>query len=404
MGVPDQTSAYTTALNFQETVSFGTPDTSGGTTPWAADIRVTPGPAMFGSYTATCGTASSVGEHVNTTFGANTSEASKAFVEAFERWRLMYCGVTVYVDAPALANQGNIVAAQHVARPLIFGRAEMAGTSESGSTVRFSSVPSVSWQPRDTPDYGTIIQMPNSFSGLAKDGCYMPLRLDSNHARWHDVNDVVDDVTALVVGNDPAGWTDSMITIPRNSPVANDQGLYPASVTPHITDSGVVFGTKYLLPCTSQIGSICISGITASATVRIVYRVGIEAQAQPGSAYSPFLKMSLGWDPVAVADYYAISRRLKDGYPSDYNDFGKLWSVIKGAAKAVAPALEGMPGHGIIKMIGGGDERVSEKDRRAIQAQPSAVDKAEVEEIAKEAVKASLPKRGKSRKAKRRAS
>lgn len=38
-----------------------------------------------------------------------------------------------------------------------------------------------------------------------------------------------------------------------------------------------------------------------------------------------------------MATYFRISRELKDGYPADYNDLGKILDVIKGAAKFVLP-------------------------------------------------------------------
>lgn len=44
-------------------------------------------------------------------------------------------------------------------------------------------------------------------------------------------------------------------------------------------------------------------------------------------------------DHQAIRVVHAISRELKDAYPSSYNDFGKLLGVIANAATGLAPML-----------------------------------------------------------------
>jgi len=44
-------------------------------------------------------------------------------------------------------------------------------------------------------------------------------------------------------------------------------------------------------------------------------------------------------DQVALDSYYAISSKLLDGYPSVYNDWDQLWSVIKKIGSAVLPTV-----------------------------------------------------------------
>jgi len=75
----------------------------------------------------------------------------------------------------------------------------------------------------------------------------------------------------------------------------------------------------------------------------IYVRCGFEIQVPAGSLYSPQLKMSPPHDAVAIENYFQIARQLKDAYPADYNDLGKIWDVISGAAKAVAPFLSAIP-------------------------------------------------------------
>lgn len=67
------------------------------------------------------------------------------------------------------------------------------------------------------------------------------------------------------------------------------------------------------------------------------YRGGWEYQVAPSTTLVSFAKTSPVYDPQALATYFKISRELKDGYPADYNDLGKILDVIKGAAKTVLP-------------------------------------------------------------------
>jgi hypothetical protein len=78
------------------------------------------------------------------------------------------------------------------------------------------------------------------------------------------------------------------------------------------------------------------------SNLTLVFRAGYELQCQPTSTYSSYLRLSPPYDPIAINDYYAISRELKDAYPSDYNDWGKLWNVIKSAARTVIPFVRGL--------------------------------------------------------------
>jgi len=85
------------------------------------------------------------------------------------------------------------------------------------------------------------------------------------------------------------------------------------------------------------------------------WRVGFEIQANPSSSLSPYLHLSPAYDPVAIADYFRISRELKDAYPADYNDLGKLWDVIKRVASFALPVISGMgPIGAMIGTAGGG--------------------------------------------------
>jgi hypothetical protein len=59
-------------------------------------------------------------------------------------------------------------------------------------------------------------------------------------------------------------------------------------------------------------------------------------------------------DQVALDTYFAIARELKDAYPADYNDLGKIWDAISAASKKALPFLKKVPGFSIpANLIGG---------------------------------------------------
>jgi hypothetical protein len=86
------------------------------------------------------------------------------------------------------------------------------------------------------------------------------------------------------------------------------------------------------------------------------------------------------YDCRALDTYFAIARELKDAYPADYNDLGKIWDIISRVGKKVLPVLKVMPGpiaQGIATTAGGaiglGDavraKRVAKKQRQKARKQ-----------------------------------
>lgn len=376
-GVPDQTSACTTMVNFQQTFVLNTPGAAADT--WDGQLYCVPDPTMpMASYTQdSTGVHSASAMQPNTTLGATLADAIRSWATSFERWRLTYYGVTVYLDAPATANQGSVVACQYPMQALISsasGTPTQAGMAvPTHLTVRFAT--------GDTPTYETVMQMPNSYSGQFKDGIYLPLKLDSNHAAWHNQNDLVFDGTGFATVNA------ENLMMPLDAGATAVGGLYPGTLgMNYVTLTDLFDGGIHYMPTISNLGAICFQGISGAANVRVVVRMGYEAMAQPGTAYTSFIKVSPAFDPAAITAYFMISRQLKDAYPAEYNDLGKLWDVIKRAASMISPFLGVLPGGNIIRAVGGFvgkgiDALVARKksaERRP--AQLSATDRAAISE------------------------
>jgi hypothetical protein len=294
-----------------------------------------------------------------------------------------YMGASVYLTANDLSNEGQITAAQY---PFQVRECALGNVySVSPTCVLQSKIVSVTKM--DNPSYSSLVKMPNVYTGEAKEGCYMPLKLDGNHQQWHDERDKCRFIP--ISDND-------LYSLPTAapgviSPYLASQGAYATTASPNIN------GDMHLLPCTENLGRIVCRGLNVAAKITIVVRFGFECQVQPDSAYASFLAVCPEYDMIAVETYYKIARRLKDAYPVSYNDFGKLWNVIKGAAKAVAPVLSVVPGGEMITTLGKGIgsmvDMAQEKPSKAPTAPANGPSAVELEEAVKGAMSKYAPKR-----------
>ena len=328
VGIPDQSTMSTACLNWQ--VQPVIAPASGAVGTWSADITLWPDPAMPLRWAVT----DSVGTRADCQY---TSQLGGTYVDAFnaltsnaERWRLAYLGATLYVDAPALSDQGSIVAAQVPIEGEVVSCAVLSGSLNMGSAraMRF--------QASDVPSFGSLVQMPNAYTSQAKFGAYMPLRLGANHQRWFSQADTVNDAT---------GWPVSGhgYTIPS---AGSDAGAvacgwpYTSGVSAYLnTTLPAIWGMRRFYPINENVGHICLTNLSVSTRITVVVRMGLEVQCCPNSIWAPMLRPSPAYDREATEAYFRISRELKDAYPADYNDLGKLWDVLKDAARKALPLI-----------------------------------------------------------------
>lgn len=171
-GLPDMSAVPSTMLNYQSTVTVKCGVGATGT--YSVELAMIPDATTFGHVRMTDSIGTTNTAVYNTQVAATLPEIVGFFVANTERHRLVYYGATVYVDAPALSNQGSIVAYQAPVVPLQVCVAHGAASAQLG----------IQFQEEDQPSYDRGIAMPNAFTGLAKEGCYMPLKLSHNHQRW----------------------------------------------------------------------------------------------------------------------------------------------------------------------------------------------------------------------------
>lgn len=339
-GIPDMSSMPTTLLNWQTDTVIS--PAAGATGTWSVDLTVMPDPAMFGRWTATDSVGVRDGFAINGQLGTTYADAKDALIGSAERWRLAYAGVTIYQDGPALSDQGTVVVAQV---PVEVTQWSVASTRDiaPGNSVVFGGKPAIQFQGADAPDYQSLVRMPNAYFSQSKFGAYIPLKLSTNHQKWHSVRDNVLDASnvdfdlygALTLHN-----TAAYAKFPYGSRdgLTDASGLRSVSATP---DGNIVMDrqvTRFSL-MNENWAHACFQNMSTATRLVCYFRFGVEIQALPQSPFSPYLKLSPQYDPAAIEAYFRISREMKDAYPADYNDLGKLWSVIKTVARHALPVV-----------------------------------------------------------------
>jgi len=361
-GVPDQSTASTVFLNMQQQVEI-----TGPAGPWNLDLDLLTDPSVPLTYykALSAGGSAAAVSVPNSQFGVDMTHAAEAWATAFQEWRVAFMGASVYLNASDLYNEGTCTAAQYSLKPRLMS-AIVGGTAGEVDITQICIQDFVV----DDPSYANLVRMPNAYTGEAREGCYMPLKLDSNHAKWHDENDL-----SYSLGVDSTATT---VTLPTT---AEDRFPFPyygraawASTDAPMGVAGKcsIVGDVHLLPCSSLAGRISLRGLNQLAKVNVVLRYGFECRVQPDSAYSSFQALSCPYDMVAVNTYFQIARQLKDAYPVSYNDFGKLWDVIKSVARTVDPFLGLIPGGDIIRHVGKGIGGVIDMVRTPAKPAPPA--------------------------------
>lgn len=282
------------------------------------------------------------------------------FIESVEAYRITSQSITCELIAPALSNQGSVVAAQYTNAPQLVIPASALSASDSGPIGRAYEFPPL----EERVLLGTV-----AYAATAKEGCYMPLKLTD--LSWKFTND------AALGGNfvpDSIELPAENVPILGNAPF-NSQGLVP----PY---------------CTTNFGEVFFRGLAASGvSVRVRARQCLEIIPYPGTQYAPFAVSPLPPDELCLRMYREVAGRMEDAYPAAYNDWGKLRDTVLEIAKKVLPyvdpvlnAVSLVPGvgtaAGIAKMFVPGitsavyaiDDAVKAKKKRKARSRGGAVE------------------------------
>jgi len=352
-GIPDKSAVPSLLLNYQSTATIK--PTVGATGVWSFDSTLLPHPVapFFGVVTDSIHPQGYVPfNHLNPQLdGITHAEKFASFAKLAQRWRLAYMSATVYLDAPDLSNQGTIVVSQV---PISFLETNGAFAFEEITKASPMMTTKISQPgPEDYPQFDKCQAMPNAYFNRAREGAYVPLKLTKTCQQWHSMADS----TMFCVTSHSGDPNYPVIAAPPAS--VTGVGGYPF---PSLTPFGVTMplnqdnttwtGQLTSALCNDTVAHICAKNLSVNSGVTIFFRMGYELQVVADSVLSPQLKLSPPYDSTALKHYFAISRELKDAYPADYNDLGKMWDVISGVAKTVAPWLRLIPGIGAALSMG----------------------------------------------------
>lgn len=340
-GIPDQTSMSTVVQNYAQSYTVTNPLAGIHVGSWGFDLFIYPHPYIFGSLRIrdAAGTVSWQIILNNQVNGTTAGEKGAAFTQLVQRYRLAYLGVTGYHNAAAMVNNGLVACAQYMDTPAYMSMATVPGAMDR----LHETWPTV---PRT---FEQMQSMPNAYLGAAKDGFYAPFRLSETSQDWQAAADLViheqQEYSATLVGH-------AAVALPVGAlPPGYPYGLMGSYAPP-----GEAFVHGPLIHRRSDCGLIHVGvhQIAADASFMFYIRSGWETEVLPGSTYTSFAQTSPVYDATALASYFAVSRELKDAYPADYNDLGKILDVIRRAAAVALPVIGGMvPGmSGVGNMAG----------------------------------------------------
>jgi len=288
-------------------------------------------------------------------------------------FRTSYKSLTASLTASSLNNQGTVFSTQF-ARPLV-------DTGSLFTEDNILNVPYVaSGQSFAIPfDESTInLLSPGAETRPAKDGVYMPLRLNGPSQPFVSssglagrtlsrvyVDGVLNNVaTALYTGlpyfatGTPAAPTVSSgynavpsvalpLANPRNSVSTTSQYAGFADVLTAGYNSGsymskfASFDTGFDNTAT---GVILFRGLSPLATVTLQTYIGLEMIPRQDSPLRAFVRTPCPPDRRAIDLYYDIANSMPTSYPARYNSFGALLPFLVEAAKQVLPQIPALIG------------------------------------------------------------
>jgi len=355
-------------MNYQSAFTLTNPNPAAAGT-WSYRGFLLPHPIAFMYNATTDALGSSAGNNfLNTQItGATVFDKYTTFKELANRWRLAYMSVTIYQDGPDLANQGMVACCQFPSNPTRYNPSIVTQDIGPGAMLASVIFPHLeSYDITTYPDFTTCPAYPNAYMNKGKEGLYCPLKLTRTHQHWHSRADEFVMTTGETV-NDSAGNTSLRIATNSANTVFPIGGQVRFFYTPATAGATSVYGGMAVPAMGNDtFASINFVNLAVTTSLKFYIRCGLEIQCLPGSTMSPHLKLSPPADERALMTYFAIARELKDAYPADYNDAGKIWDEISGAAGPVLANIStmGLPGM-IIGGIGTGIKMIGDTIRGA---------------------------------------
>lgn len=269
-------------------------------------------------------------------------------------FRHQYKSITIELDAPAVADQGFVTAAQFAPLMKSVGGVILDGY-DSGVLIPGSNPPQ---------NYGLYAEMYTSilpteenvmaklshkmYAGNARDGVYMPLHLAGpvqNFVRSSITGLVNHSQTAMICNADISRFPMGAIIAPTAYDLIGTNTAQPWPFSCAQRDSYGVSSYRPVLDSgydNVNIGVVIFRGLSGgggggSFSSQLTLKVidGLELTVCPTNASSVFAEDPAPYDPKALEAYYAMVISLMDAYPASYNSLEDMWDALKSAASYV---------------------------------------------------------------------
>lgn len=285
--------------------------------------------------------------------------AVQNFLRGKNFYRITHLGLTVEHVSSSTTNQGTVLSGQYAIEPVTSSMAGYPSTvidgdmnlygirADSGKQPGTKIPTSGVWHAYTAPhvrhyvegpmDPEMLLQATNGYTGSARDGLYIPLKLN---APDHLVN--VDKKYVLFGFKDDSGSYEHQVFGDRRHQDGASVGWpYYFLNEPRSVDAAseptYMFGCK---ECGTAVSDTLIRGLDPHASIRLYLRVGVEYIPEIDTETACFARMSPLPDELAVRMYQEIACRMKDAFPMDYNDKSRLLQVIDSYAKKLVPMID----------------------------------------------------------------
>jgi hypothetical protein len=238
-----------------------------------------------------------------------------AFQQACETYRVNALSTTGVFVGPTVEDQGSILASQ-----FIDATRDYSYTPGDGKV--YGPIANMWVDPLPAMSEASMGQRP--YISDARNGWYCPQKLDQP-GHWARTNDIALRGRVTAAGN-PAEIVNA------------DVLRWPQSLTQTV---GTTLWPRLYDESACQ---IFVQGLSVHTSFRVTVRLVLEMGVTPSNDFAPFASDPAPPDPVAYELYTSICNELMDGYPSDYNDLGKIWGKIKSVAKKAAAFIDPIAG------------------------------------------------------------
>lgn len=239
----------------------------------------------------------------------------------FESMVITSESVTVDFIAPALNNQGSVVAAQFPCNMQPFySQCGDRVSSQTGGYHPFSLCFGVI---DDYPKKSEVLSGTRAYSGQMINGCYMPLRLSKLKPTYLN--------SSYLLGMGQSAHHDTGgSTLPTRDP--ESVGFFSDRI-------GMGTDHERLRPLGDTWGIMYFDDYTIGTSLRVRFRMTVEARVYPGTSYASLAEPPPVPDSHAIKMYKEIAGRLVNAYPSSYNDWNQLKRTILSVANEIVGGI-----------------------------------------------------------------